>query len=296
METARRKAQEAGRWLLLAGLVLGFGQSRADAASFMNVVNGVWSTGVATGGGQLSQTTSNVDPHYTLIKTPAGCSGISCTNDVAGPFGPNTYVVLNPGNGVYPFNGAWTPNDSNSLWIGPRSDQTNPTVTGTTFPYVNIYASSTDFYVYRLVFNLGALGLDPATALIQLAWLSDNADNGGGPLEQSHIRLCAISNPTDPVCAAGLVPNSTNLGQSAVSLTPVTIQHNGTSVVFGSGLMALDFVVYNSPIASGLNPSGMRVHILSANADLVSIPEPASLLLISAGFLMGGVAFRRRRS
>lgn len=296
MNSIFEPARVRGGKALLILLAVGCWAFPAQGASFMNVTNGVWSTGFSSGGTQLSQTTSNVDPHYTLIQTPAGCSGLQCTNDANQPFGPNTYVVLNPG-GQFPFTGAWLPNDGNSLWLGPRSNQTNPNSAGTTFPDVDVFASATDAYVYRLVFNLGALNLDPATALIQLGWISDNANNGTNPLLESHIRLCAITSATDPVCSGGIVPSSTNSGQSALGLTQVTIQHNGSSVVFGSGLMALDFFVYNAPIPYGLNPSGVRVEVINATADPLNgggaVPEPATWFLMSAGFLVVGL-FRRR--
>lgn len=276
----------------------------AAIISFDSVNGGVWSTGFSTGNVLLSG--GSVDPHYTLIKTPAGCAGtLQCqeTSTVGDNFGPNSYVVLGP-NGSYPLNGAWTANDANSQWTGPRADQTNPCVpggplcgatTGNVFPFTNVFASATDFYVYRLVFNLTSLGLNPGQANIQLAWLSDNNNNASSPLETSHIRLCSIGSAADPVCGAGsMVANSGNPGQGAAAMP--TSGNSGYVTInsgFGSGLMALDFIVYNSVIPSGqLNPSGFRVDIISATAS--DVPEPGTLALFGLGLAALGFARRKR--
>lgn len=262
--------------------------STMQAASFMNVVNGVWSTGVGVGGSQLSSTTpGTVDPHYTLAHIPTGCTGVACQQDEGGNFGPQTYVVLGPA-GTFPLNGPWLANNANSLWIGPRSDQSAPLIGGTTFPNVGIYASDTDPYVYRTTFNLGALGLDPSEAAIVLAWLSDNNTS-------SSIRLCAITSVNDPVCAPGTaITGSANAGQAAGTLTQVSIANGFNNAAFTSGLMALDFVFLNQTWPNGFNPSGMRAQIISAEASGAGVPEPGTWLLISGGLI--GVGLLRRKS
>ncbi|MCS7026132.1 MAG: PEP-CTERM sorting domain-containing protein [Bryobacteraceae bacterium] len=287
-----------GTFRLLACAAMLAATSNAAIVSFNSVfVNGfpgVFSTGFSSSNTLLSG--GAVDPHYTLIKLPAGCSGVPCAEDGVNPsgplglFGPSTYVVLGP-NGTYPLNGvAWVrPNDSNSQWIGPRADQTNP-VQGVN----HIFSSSTDFYAYRMVFNLTAMGLVPSTANIQLAWLSDNNTNGSSPLLMSHIRLCAINSASDPVCPAStMITGSGNAGQGSATLTPVSIVHGVNNAFFSAGLMALDFIVYNANIPDGqLNPSGLNVDIISATAE--DIPEPATVSLISFGLLGLGLAARRR--
>lgn len=271
--------------------------STSFAVSFKNTANGVWNSGITTGNVLLAGGAS--DDNYKLIKLPTGCAGAAC-QETATPgdlFGPNSYVVLGP-NGSFPLvPGAWslqndTSNGPNSSqWIGPRANQNNPVVGGTTFPNVEVYASDTDFYVYRMVFNLTALGLSPVGANISLAWLSDNSNAPAfSPTLSSHIRLCAIASASDPVCdVSTMVANSGNGGQSAGSLTPVSINSG-----FTGGLMALDFVVYNSVIGAGLNPSGLRVVINSAEATSV-VPEPATLGLMSLALIGMGLYSRRKR-
>jgi hypothetical protein len=273
---------------LVVGAVVMVASMNAAIVSFNGVTNGVFSTGFNTSNVLLSG--GAVDPHYTLIKLPTGCSGIACqeTSTAGDLFGPATYVVLGPA-GTYPLNGTWTANDGNSQWIGPRADQTTPPEgQGSTFNTTGIFSSNDDFYVYRMVFNLTALGLNPATANIQLAWLSDNNTNGASL--SSHIRMCGIASASDPVCSAGsTVAGSTNAGQSSGTLTPVSITSG-----FTSGLMALDFVVYNPVVPVGWNnPSGMRVQIVSATADDGAIPEPATIGLIGLGLVALG--FIRRK-
>jgi hypothetical protein len=276
----------------IAILGLGSVAFSASAASFMNVANGVWSTGFNNSAVILGS--GAVDPHYTLIKLPAGCAGnLSCSEDgtLGNAFGPGTYVVMGP-NGTYPLNGAWLANDSNSLWLGPRADQRTPFVGGITWPNVEIFGHNTDFYVYRMVFNLTLLGLNPASAVINLSWLSDN-NNGVPNTNASHIRLCGIASASDTnPCASGTaITNSGNAGQGAPALTNVIIAHGSNNATFVDGYMALDFVVYNEFLASGFNPSGLRVQINSAIAD---VPEPATLALMAAGLM--GLGLMRRKS
>jgi hypothetical protein len=269
--------------------------------------SGVFSTGFSAS--NIALTGGAVDPHYTLIKLPNGCvgsPGFQCqesgsgTNPTPDAFGPSSYVVFGgagtpPGFGIYPMQpGVWNiANDaanggSGSSWIGPRASQVNPLVGGTysNGDGVNIFASNADFYAYRMVFNLTVLGLNPATANITLGWLSDNNTAGG---LNSHIRLCSIASASDPVCAAGVVPSSGNSGESANTLNVVNITSG-----FTSGLMALDFIVYNAVVGDGLNPSGLRVDIISATADDGNVPEPATVVLIGAGLAV--MCFVRRRS
>ena len=262
--------------------------AHAAIIDFNSTLNGVYSTGFNTSGNLLSS--GAADPHYVLIQTPAGCSGVTC-QESSGPgdfFGPGTYVVMGP-NGTFPLqSGVWLQNDANSQWIGPRADQTTATVGGSTFPNTDIFASDTDFYVYRTVFNLTGLGILPATAAIQLAWGSDDSSAAAN---NSHIRLCAITSIGDPVCGSGAtVAGSTNTGFSA--LTTVNINSG-----FTAGLMALDFVVYNQVVTSGtVNPSGVRVDIISATGSdqLNAVPEPSTALLLGLG-AAGLFSFRSRR-
>lgn len=127
-------------------------------------------------------------------------------------------------------------------------------------------------YVYRTVFNLSALGLFPETSRISLAWASDSAS---AATNASHIRLCGIASFNDPICPVETaLTNSANQGPAAADLTLVSIRHGQNGAAFSTGLMALDFVVYNGVVAAGgLNPSGLRVEIVSATA---STPEPAA--------------------
>lgn len=150
--------------------------------SFENAANGLYATGIDASG--LPAAGGSVDSHYALMQLPAGCAGsLECQEDAAGgnSFGPSTYVVQGP-NGVHPLiAGVWTlANDADSQWIGPRADQTNPVVGGSSFPFVGIFASDAQPYVYRTVFDVSALGLFPETSRIDLAWASDSASAAAG--------------------------------------------------------------------------------------------------------------------
>ena len=247
----------------------------ALSITFDGVANGVASTGFSNGGALLAP--GSLDPRYALIHVPSGCTGVTCQEAILDPFGPSTWVVLGP-NGTYPLNGTWGSDDANSQWIGPRADQTNPETGGSIFPYVEVFASDTDFYAYRLVFNLTMLGLDPTTADIQLAWASDAGVD-------SAIRLCGVSSILDPVCAAGTaITGSANGGP--MSLTTVSIVQGVDNAFFSNGLNALDFIIYNPTLSEGtLNPSGLRVDIISATTSDSprQVPEPDTIWLLAAG-------------
>ncbi|MBL8215355.1 MAG: PEP-CTERM sorting domain-containing protein [Bryobacterales bacterium] len=278
------------RKLILAGCALAL-TSVSYAATFAGVANGVYNTGVNNSSVVLSG--GAVATQYTIVKLPAGCSGVQCDEDldVAGIdlFGPASYVILDG----YPVSGPvqpWLSNDSTSKWIGPRADQDPALV-----PTSSIYASQNDFYVYRMVFNLTALGLNPATANLQFRWASDNPSNQGippvPPVLNSHVRMCGVSSATDPECGSGsTIAGSNSAGFSAWTST-ITVNSG-----FVGGLMALDFVVYNSVVPDGnFNPSGLRVEIISATADVdTGIPEPSTYALI--GSALAGLALLRRRS
>jgi hypothetical protein len=60
--------------------------------------------------------------------------------------------------------------------------------------------------------------------------------------------------------------------------------------------MALDFIVYNTPLDDGPNPSGLRVEILSATASdtpPAPVPEPSTWVLFGAGMLILAIYARR---
>lgn len=229
---------------------------------------------------------------YKLIHTPAGCSGVACTDDANTAFGPDSYVLLD---GYPTTSGTWLPNNSTSKWIGPRSNQNTPTVGGATPTTAEVFASHSDFYVYRMVFNLTALNLNPATANLQFRWASDNPSNQGipavPPVLNSHVRMCGVSSVDDAVCGdSSTIAGSNSLGFDAWTST-ITVNSG-----FVANLMALDFVVYNSIVPAPFsNPSGVRVEILSATADVdTGIPEPSTYALI--GSALAGLALLRRRS
>jgi len=272
------------------------------AIDFKNVANGIWNTGIISNVALTG--VGSADSHYLLIP-PASCTAgnIQCqeaTNDL---FGPSSYVVLGP-NGTYPVNGAWpfahdtVAGPDATQWIGPRPNQITPLVGGSgTFNNVNPFASATEFYIYRMNFNLSQLGLAGGTFNIQLKWLSDNPNDTDGnvppatPSQFSHIDLCnttGLTDSTTPNC--GNTVSTGNPGQSVASFgSTVTITGNNTG-----GWMSLDFVVFNSLVPSGqLNPTGLRVQIVSASAS--DVPEPATFGLMAAALLGLGIYSRRKQ-
>jgi hypothetical protein len=263
------------RSFVLSSLVLGACLS-ASAVTFKNTANGVWSTGLDNSAVVLAGNTA--DSHYILIK-PTGCDVAMPPANCAG-FGPNAITVVGPPGSV------WSANDTQSAWVGPIGNQQNVGPN-------DIYNSTTDFYVYRLLIDFAALGLYGNTANVSLRWLSDNNVNSvGNPTEQSHIRVCSVASASSPVCAQSTRVTGSNSGAENTnpfsSQAPVNI---GPSY-FTSQLVAMDFIVFNSPIAFGGNPTGLRVEILSAEAD--PVPEPMTLSMMGLGLLGLGLYARRQ--
>ena len=253
----------------------------ALAVSFKNTANGVWSTGLNNVAVVLAGNTA--DSHYFLIQ-PTGCNVVPTPVTCTG-FGPNAITVIGP---PTPPGNIWTPNDANSAWVGPIGTQTTPPVQNNT-----LYNSSSDFYVYRLLLNFSSLGLYANTANVQLRWLSDNNINSvSNPTENSHIRVCAANSPTGPVCGASTRVTNSNSGPentaNFANQAAVTI----AASYFTAQQVALDFIVYNSPITFGANPTGLRVEILSAEAD--QVPEPMTLSMMGLGLVALGLFARRK--
>lgn len=260
--------------ILLCGLSIS-----AQAVSFKNVLNGVWNSGLTDSAVLL--TAPAADSHYVLIQ-PQGCTvpnpPVSCSG-----FGTNAVLVVGPST-----NGTWPAgNGSDSQWVGPVANQ-SPVIGPN-----GIYNSSTDFYVYRMIFNLNMLGLWSETANISLRWLADNSVNSMTVVTaNSHIRLCSIPDPNNrDICSeATTVANSAPGAQNTNAIGDAPIVNMGPAL-FAAGYMALDLVVYNSPIAFGENPTGLRLEILSANAD--PVPEPMTLSMIGLG--LAGLGFWSRK-
>ncbi|MBL8175698.1 MAG: PEP-CTERM sorting domain-containing protein [Bryobacterales bacterium] len=264
------------RNVILGSLLLGLSVS-AHAVSFKNVINGVWNSGLDNNAVLL--TSASPDSHFVLIK-PQGCAVPNPPASCNG-FGPNALVVVGP-----PTNGTWPGgNGTASQWVGPRADQSAVGPNG-------VFASSTDFYVYRMIFNLSSLGLWAHTAEVSLRWTADNnMDAVNFPSADSHVRICSIPDPANRTVCGTTVPNSKagNEKTNPFDTAPVV---NIDSSYFTAGFMALDFIVYNAPIVIGENPTGLRVEILSATAD--PVPEPMTFAMLGLGLLGIGLYSRRK--
>lgn len=271
------------RKLVLASCILA-AANISFAATFANTANGVWNTGINPSGGNYVFIAGNSpDPHYTLIQTPppADCGGQTFCG-----FTSSTYVVLDDRFPIVA--GPWLANDTNggnpdiapsavgdqSKWVSARADQ-GP---GQTMP------SSNTPYIYRMVFNLTLLGVNPSSASITFRWASDNDANNGN---NSRVDLCSgLANAADTSRGGCTSLGSSAFSQGFTSFTPDITVNSG----FTGGWMALDFVVFNTPLAFGDNPSGMRVEIINATDG---IPEPSTFVLLSGA--LAGLALLRRK-
>ena len=156
---------------------------------------------------------------------------------------------------------SWLANSATSQWITPA-----PPAPGNEIP---------GFYTYRMTFDL--TGFQPGTATLTFRAAADDL-----------LSNVLINNTSTGVSFIGF-------GEWHPTLAPgsYTISSN-----FVAGVNTLDFIVENMTgvPAIGNSPTGLRVEILSAEADEVEVvvPEPASLGLMGLG-LIGLATFRIRR-
>lgn len=201
----------------------------------------LYSTGIGPGGPLAD---GDVDSYY-LLSTADTTAGIEL---------PDSWVV---DEGVYPLNGTWTPDDSNSKWIGPVANESVP-------PWTN---QDTDYnYIYTTTFNLS--GMIPDTAEIT------------GQFETDNQMLEVILN--------GSVTGIQNLDTGGFTYwTPFTITSG-----FQPGINTLTFVTHNysdGQVGYISGPTGLRVE-MSGTAEAVPSPAAATTALI--GIL--GIARRRK--
>src|SRR5262245_55126206 len=79
--------REPVKLLVIVSLTVGVFVGEARATSFMNIANGLWSTGLNSSANPL--TGGSTDPHYTLIAIPTGCtaSDPTCIEGINDLFG-----------------------------------------------------------------------------------------------------------------------------------------------------------------------------------------------------------------
>ncbi len=177
----------------------------------------VFNSGVDPGHGLLPD--GATDPHYRLVQSP----------DPAFP-GPEARVAAISG-WPYP---QWVENGPDSKWISPRVDVAEGNNSGT--------------YIYRTTVDL--TGLDPATAVVNGRWATDN--------DGLDILLNGLS-----------TGNQVLLGFNFGAFAPFTIT-NG----FVPGSNTLDFVVHQAGAAT---PTGLRVEWEGTARRLcVDCPPPGS--------------------
>jgi hypothetical protein len=182
-------------------------------ASFVLFNTGVSDTGMLLPDGE-------VDPHYQLWQSP----------DPQFP-GPDAQVTLSTD---WPF-GFWLADGPNSKWISPRADVSNGNASG--------------IYIYRTTFDL--TGLDPATAVINGQWTSDN--------EALDIQL------------NGVTTGISHFGAGTFAAFAGFAITNG----FSAGTNTLDLVVHQD--ASG-TATGLRVELSGTTRLPVSTRPTVSLV------------------
>ncbi len=204
---------------------------------------------------------AQVSPITTLYSTGVDDFGLP----LAG-FAPDTHYSLvaspvgnppaAPGIVVDVLPPAWVANTATSQWINPDGVGALP---------ADWHPGGT--YTYETTFSLA--GFIPTTASISLGWAADDNDPSGGAILLNGVPIVGATTGTSPGSYAGLHP-------ALIS---------GVGLPWLPGINTLTFVTTNTqigPTPSG--PTGLHVHIVTAEATL--IPEPATLTLLLAGVLL----------
>lgn len=122
-------------------------------------------------------------------------------------------------------------------------------------------------FTYSTTFDLA--GFDASTAVIQFDIAADN---------MATIFLDGVQ------VATHAFPGWTNI--STITLT------SG----FNAGLNTLSFVIPNNQVSANDGPTGLQVRIVTATADALAVPEPASAALVALALAGGVLTARRRRA
>jgi hypothetical protein len=121
--------------------------------------------------------------------------------------------------------------------------------------------------------------------MITLGWAAD--DNAIG----------AAIGPYDFIAVNGTPVAGTGTGTAPGSYAGFHLEILGPGLPWVAGINTLDFVIANTDSDPGpglTGPTGLHVHIVSAEADLV--PEPSSVVLLAFGCAgIAAIAWRRCR-
>jgi len=177
-------------------------------------------TGVGTGypAGTLL-TTGTADPNFLLVANPAGTGAA---------------VVINSAD----LAGSWVPDSTTDSWIGPYSDGTQTTQTGT--------------FVYQFTFDL--TGYDPASAVLSGSWAASDGSNNilnntilgptttPGTLTSFNFTTGFVSGlNTATFFVSNFGPEQQGLLVNDLTLTANSVPEPGSIALMGLGLVALGF-------------------------------------------------------
>lgn len=179
-------------------------------------------------------------------------------------FAPPTFPIFVPATVVGPaMPAAWLANDAASQWINPDSLGSGPST---------FHPGGT--YVYETIFDL--TGLDHSTVAISLDWMADDNTVIDG--------VIAINGTLVPSSGTGPGPGSWSAFTSIAfgSATP------GLGAAFLPGLNSLTFTVTNEQtLLIPTGPTGVRVHILSATAELIPSPGAGTQIALAGLIAVG---------
>ena len=146
---ASATADDAGIYAVRISNTAGAVTSANVTFAVLNVVPGVFNTGVDASGAALADNT--VDSHYTLVVNADSASSDAIVQD------STAFPIVT---------GPWAANDAGSKWIGPRFNTTSAAG----------LAQGNGTYVYRISFDL--TGFDRNSVVLSGGWAVDNGGLG----------------------------------------------------------------------------------------------------------------------
>lgn len=174
-----------------------------------------------------------------------------------------------------------------SIFFNPTNTLSGLTFNGTTFPnpIATVDTSVPSFSLSGSPLNLGSFTLtgDPATYTgntfaLQLTFSFSNA-----PL----LNIVGTSQPSFTSTLIGTVQSLAN--------GSLTIDFNNAPSVFNVSLDGIDFHTFSLIVDDIIILPGQTVNIVGTVSQTAAVPEPMTLLLLSAGLAGVGTAVRKRR-
>jgi hypothetical protein len=186
-------------------------------------------------------------------------------------------------------NGLTVGSFNNSIFLAPSATLLGLTFNGTTFPNpiatADTSAPSFSFLSSNLILGSFTLTGDPATYTGNTFWLQLTYSFVNAPLLD--IEPTSLQFPSFPSSLIGTVQSAAN--------GSLLVDFNNAPVVFAVTLGGNLISTFTVTIDDVIIQPGQTVNIVSTVNQTSAVPEPMTLVMLSAGLAGMGTAIRKRR-